>query len=96
MSGDPAFYPIARVIPIADGLRVDEVTERHEAARQWRDMQILIRNVAPRPLPPRPYKTITDTAIHYKQVYVAENAVDWTRELGKLENRPLDSRRQNQ
>lgn len=96
MSGDPAFFPLQRIIPIADGLRIDEVTERHEAARQFKDLQILIRNVAPRPLPPRPFRSTVDTSVHYKQQYVAENAVDWSRELGKLETRPLDTRRANQ
>lgn len=95
MSYDFKPYPLQRVIPVPDGLRVDEITERHEAARQFKDLQVLIRNVSPWPLPPRPYKTLWDTSQHYKQAYAAQNSVDWAQQLARLEKRPIETRRQN-
>lgn len=96
MSSDPHYYPIQRVVPIPDGLRIDEVTERHEAQRQYKDLKVLIRSIVPRSLPSRPPKVITDTSTMLRNEVVAKNAVDWQRIRARLETRPLDCRRQHQ
>jgi hypothetical protein len=89
-------YPLQRVIPTPDGLRIDEQTEIHEANRVFKDLKVLIRTVVPRSLPSRPPKVITDTSTLLRKEVTAKNAVDWQRLRARLETRPLDCRRQHQ
>ena len=96
MAYDPHQYPQQIILPMPDCIRIDEITERHEAARQFKDLKVLLTNIAAWPMPPRPMKVVTDTSTMNRRDYVAENAVEWSRALARLETRPTDTRRMNE
>jgi hypothetical protein len=96
MANSTAFFPIQRLVPANEVIRIDEVTERFQANRKFNDLRVLVRRVPRREQPSRQLKLITDTSVQERRQVFAESAMDASKSLARMQIRPKDTRRQNQ
>lgn len=87
-------YTQRRFLPTPDGLMGNALAERHFANIRKTDLVLVTRRIAPRPLPPRDQARVYNTFLQPRKRYISRKESMASQNLARLENRPVDTRRQ--